>query len=71
MKAFKKILDRVIEPRSSTYNYGARNIAELDDTNFFFFDSWRFFLAIPVYISAVILSLVFNGLYYLGTLFVE
>ena len=52
MQALKKMLERVTEPRSGSYNYGARNILTLSDFDFFLFDSWRFLLAFPDWISA-------------------
>lgn len=41
MKALKNMLDRITEPRSNSYNYGARNILALNDFDFALFDIWR------------------------------
>ena len=43
--AFKRMIDRVTEPRSDSYNYRTRSIQNLDENGIFWFDAWRSWLA--------------------------
>ena len=45
LSAFKRMLERVTDSRTDEYNYGARNIANLDEGNLGWFDAWRSYLA--------------------------
>ena len=50
VKALKAMLDRVIEPRSETYDYTGANILEFNVFQEFFFTMWRYALTFPNWI---------------------
>lgn len=58
ISAFVKMLERVTESRSVDYNYGARNIANLDDFNLMLFNMWRSWLAFPGWIDIMVWSII-------------
>ena len=48
------MLERLAEPRDKNKNYSVRNILKLSDSEIEAFDNWRFFLAFPEWLNAVI-----------------
>ena len=41
-KALKAMLDRLMQPLDTTFDYQSKNILKYSKTEFFLFDSWRF-----------------------------
>ena len=52
--ALKRMMERVVQPLDSSYNYPARNILKYSDWEFFVFDTWRFLMASPDMIVNII-----------------
>lgn len=67
--AFKRMIDRVTEPRSDSYNYGARSIQNLDENGIFWFDAWRSWLAWPGQIEILAWYYVWGGTFWVMSLF--
>ena len=64
--ALKGMLDRVLEPRISDYNYGASNILKYNFFEMLIFDMWRYLvLAFPDWIISSIWLVLSYGTYYL------
>jgi len=58
MKAFKMMLDRVLQPREAGIDYLKDDINAMDGFTYFFWNSWRWWNALPTNV-ANILALVF------------
>ena len=54
MKAFKRMLDRVVKPREpNEIDYLSGNLNTMDGFTYFIWDSWRFLNALPTIVMNI------------------